>query len=236
LAATLSGEDILGHIVNNVVAPYWAQALQNYALAKLSGVIKDNIANDGGDMVKNIATDATGAAAASEVANIGTVTEAMASMGDAFGKLELIVMHSRVFFNLLKLEPTNTQKASATVPFNTYLGLPVIIDDSMPAVAGTNRTTYTTYLLGRGALAFGEATLGARSTFVEDAGKSGNGWGLETLTSRKQFILHPVGFTSNATVSANTGSPLRTAYDAASAWDRKVSRKNAAIVAFKTNG
>jgi hypothetical protein len=236
LASTLSGEDILGHIVNNVVAPYWVQAYQRFALAKLSGVIKDNIANDAGDMVRNVATDAVGAAAASELANVGTVTEAMASMGDAFGKLQLIVMHSRVFFNLLKNEPTNTDPASATQPFATYMGLPVIIDDGMPAVVGTNRTTYTTYLLGRGALAFGEANLGARSVAVVTDERAGNGWGLSTVTSRKQLILHPVGFSSAATVSANTGSPAASAYDAASAWDRKVSRKNAAIVAFRTNG
>lgn len=236
LAATLSGEDILGHVRDNVAVPYFVETYNRYFLAKAGGIIKDNIANDGGDMVKNFATDATGAIGAGEVASIDSVTEALASMGDNFGKLQMIAMHSRVFFNLLKKEPTNTYPASATQPFATYLGLPVLIDDSLPADVGTNRTTYTTYLLGRGFMAFGEAPLGERSVFVHDDGKSGNGWGLSTLTLRKQFIMSAPGFSSSATVAAKTGSPTMAAYNTATAWDRVVQRKNALIVALTTNG
>lgn len=236
LTATISGADIVGQIVNNVLAPYWVQSFQAYTLAKLSGVIKDNIANDGGDMVEDVATDAVGAPAAAELANFNTFVNALDTMGDASEKIKLIIMHSHVYNNLLKLEPTAMLPASQTQPFATYHGMRVIKDDGLVPVAGTNRNTYTTYLLGEGALLFGESEPEMGSINVRQNQDAGNGWGAELVTTRKQFILHVGGMASSATVSANTGSPAITAYDAASAWNRVYNRKNVPIIALKTNG
>lgn len=236
LAASVSGADIMGHIGGNVVAPYLAQTIQQYALSKLSGVLKDNIANDSGDMVKNVATDAVGAAAAAELANVSNVIEAIQTLGDARDKVSLIIMHSRVYSNLLKLEPTNFDRQSATVPFTSYMGMRVIIDDTLPAVAGTNRTTYSTYILGQGALMFGEAAPEMGAVAVKRNDDEGNGFGAEKLIVRKQMILHPAGFASSAAIASNFGSPTLTAYDTAASWDRVVGRKNVPLVCLKTNG
>lgn len=235
LTASVSGEDIVGHIANEVVAPYWVQSVQQYALAMLSGVIKKNIASNGGDMVKDVTNDVAGTPAAATVANVGNILEAIQTMGDARDKADLIIMSSRVYTNLLKQEPTNFTPVSQTQAFQTYLGLRVIVDDSLPAVAGTNQTAYTTYILGRGALLFGEATPEMGGVSVQDNPTLGNGWGAQTLTSRKQFILHPAGHSCSATVSSGFGSPTTTAFDASGAWARVYSRKNVPIIALKTN-
>lgn len=236
LTDSVIGEDVLGHIVNNVAAPYWADAMQRLTLAKLSGVVKDNIANDGGDMVLTVGNDATGAATAAQLFNIDTFIEARQTMGDAANKLSVIVMHSRVYSNLLKLEPTNTIPASATQPFATYMGHAVLIDDGMPVAVGTNRTTYTSYLLGQGALLLGEGTPEFGAVEVQRDGDQGNNYGAEKLITRKKMILHPQGFASSATVAAGSASPTVAAYDTATAWNRVYNRKNVPIVAFRTNG
>ncbi|WBY16624.1 hypothetical protein PF049_00170 [Erythrobacteraceae bacterium WH01K] len=234
---SVSGEDILRHAAQNVAAPYWAQTIQTYALAKLSGVIKDNEANDGGDMVLDV-SDADGDnATADNKANIDTIIEARQSLGDAADKLSVIIMPSRVYSNLLKLEPHNCAPASETRLFNTYLGHTVIVDDGMPTVdGGTSGKVFTSYLLGAGALLLGEGTPEFGSVVVEREEDQGNNYGLEKLITRKKMILHPQGFASSATVSANRVSPSLASYDAASAWDRVMNRKNVPIVALRTNG
>lgn len=236
LTNSVSGEDILGHVVNNVVAPYWAQALQDYTLAKLGGVILDNIANDAGDMVSNVANDAVGAPAAAQLFNIDTFIDARQTMGDAANKLSIIIMHSQVYSNLLKAEPTNTSPRSATQPFNTYMGHIVLIDDGMPVVQGTNRRTFTSYLLGQGAILLGEAEPEFGSVEIKRDADQGFNYGSEKLITRKKMILHPQGFASSATVAANAASPTLAAYNTATAWNRVFNRKNVPIVAFRTNG
>lgn len=238
LTNSVSGNDIVGHIVNNVVAPYWSQALQAYALAKISGLVKDNVANDSGDMVYSVTAldSASAVVTATDYANVSTIQEAVQTMGDARDKLSVIAMHSRVYTNLVKAEATSFEQPSSVLPFRTYNGMIVIVDDTLPVTVGTNRTAYTSYILGAGALLMGEATPDMGAVEIERNATHGNGFGAETLTSRKQVILHPAGFASTATVAAGFGSPTISAYDAASAWNRVVSRKNVPIAVLKTNG
>lgn len=243
LTNTQAGVDIVDHIVKNVVAPYWAQGLQKYALTKIGGVIADNLANDNGDMIVNKAIAASAAASTitdANKANYAAIIAAKQSMGDAMGKLSLIAMHSVVFSNLMLAEPGNFAPVSETKPFVTYNGLAVIIDDSLPAVLGTHATdkatTYTTYLMGAGALLMGESEPQSGAVDVKFDPLAGNGFGAETLTSRKQVILHPRGFESKAAAASNFGSPTLVEYAKAASWDRVFSRKNIPLVALQTNG
>ena len=236
IAATLIGEDILGHVASNVVAPYFAKEIQSYAISKLTGLSKDNAASDSGDMSLDVSNDEATDVGADESFTTDTFIDARASMGDAADRLSVLVLHSKVYANLLKNEKHNCAPASATTPFATYMGHTVIIDDSMPVEDGTNRKTYTSFLLGAGAFALGSGDLGERAVATETSELKGNGWGLKTLTARRELIIHPVGFASNATVASHKASPSKTAYEAASAWDRVMDRKNCPIVSFKTNG
>jgi hypothetical protein len=235
LADVVSGEDILDAVAQNVVAPYFAETFNQYALKKISGLLKDNAANDGGDMIKSVVNDVNSAVLDAERATFSTFADAMQTMGDARSKIALIYMNSQVYTNMVKSD-SGFSAPSDTVPFITYHGIPVILDDGLAPVAGTYRPTYTTLLLGRGSIAFGEADLGEDGVALEKANLLGKGGGLKTLTVRKRFVLHPVGSASTATVAANTASPTLAAYDSASAWDRVYSRKNVPIVALKTNG
>nr|WP_206861598.1 LysR family transcriptional regulator [Lysobacter changpingensis] len=60
LASELSGDNALPRIQERVTA-YWDRQMQRRLVASLNGILADNIANDGGDMVRSIAADMVGA-------------------------------------------------------------------------------------------------------------------------------------------------------------------------------
>ena len=233
LTSTISGADVTGYIAD-IVSTYWVQDYQALTLAKLKGIELDNAANDSGDMIVNVATDATGSPTALQSVNIGTILDTIQTMGDSMDKLGVVIMHSQIFTNLMKLEPGSFQAPSATVPFTTYYGKRVIIDDGVPVAQGTNRKTFTTYILGQGAFGFGEASA-PNATEVWRDPSAGNGWGEERLYSRKQLVMHPVGFSVTAAPTAPAKSLTLAQYGAAGAFDRKFDRKNVAIAILKTN-
>ncbi|MGK2911233.1 MAG: major capsid protein [Sphingobium sp.] len=233
LVSAVSGVDIMGE-VGNIVATYWAQEYQALALAKLKGIELDNAANDGGDMIVNLANDTNTAITAAQSANFASILDAKQTMGDAMGTLSVIVMHSQIFTNLMKLEPTAFVAPSTVNPFTTYNGSRVIVDDTTPVVTGTYKKTYTTYLLAPGAFSYGEANLD-NAVAVSRGEDEGNGFGSERLFSRKQLILHPNGFACAAAITARRKSPTNAQYGVAAAFDRVFARKNVNIAILKTN-
>ena len=233
LTSAIVGANVMDAI-SNIVSTYWVQDYQQLVLAKLKGIELDNAANDGGDMIKNIAVDTT-TISATNTASFGAFLDAIQTMGDAMDKVGVIVMHSQVFTNLMKLEATAFVPPSTNEPFVKYYNKRVIIDDTCPVVQGTNQKTYTTYLLGQGAFAYGEGSFD-HSTEVWRNPAAGNGSGEERLYSRKQLVLHPLGFSSTATITARSKSATLAQYGALGAFDRKFDRKNVAIAILKTNG
>ena len=236
LVESITGEDLIAAI-GNVVSTYWSQELQRHILARLTAIELDNAANFSNDMIVNVANDATGTPTALQSANINTILDAGQTMGDAASKLSMIVMHSQVWTNLMKLEPLNctVKPVSQTELFRTYLGKQVVIDDGVPAVQGTNRKTFTTYLLANGAFGYGEAALDDGTEIWRDPA-AGVGFGEERLYSRKQFLMHPVGFSAaGAAVTARSKSPTLTQWAAAGALTRVYDRKNIPIAILKTN-
>ncbi|UYY77499.1 major capsid protein [Sphingomonas sp. R1] len=233
LSQSVSGAPILDYAAS-IVGTYWAHDYQQNVLAKLKGIELTNVASNGGDMVLPLGNDATGAPTAAQSVNFGTILDALQTMGDAMDKLGVIVMHSQVYTNLMKQEQIAFVQPSAVNPFLTYYGKRVIIDDDVPVVQGTNRKTYTTYILGEGAFGYGEASA-PNGTEVWRDPAAGNGWGEERLYSRKQLIIHPIGFSCAAAVSAGTKSPTLAQYGVAGAFTRSFERKNVPIAILKTN-
>ena len=234
LVASIAGSDPAIHIANRVAA-YWRRQNQLTLIATLSGILADNIANDSGDMVYNIATDAVGAPAATELVSPSAVIGAQATLGDRQTELAAIAVHGVVFSrmrqnNVIDYIPDSESKTM--IP--TFLGMRVIVDDGMPAVAGSNRVTYTSAIFGAGAVAWGEGQ--ARTPVATEREESqGDGEGVETLYHRKRFIIHPKGF-SFISGSMAGKSPTNTELAAAANWNRVVDRKLIKIAFLKTNG
>ena len=110
----------------------------------------------------------------------------------------------------------------------------VIVDDSLSAVAGTNRVTYTTVIFGNGAVVSGMGQTKVPSELDRDPEK-GNGGGQETLYSRRADIIHPLGFEFSSTAVAGQSATLAE-LATASNWSRVWERKNVPLCFLQTNG
>lgn len=204
--------------IGDLVADYWARRYQQVAIASLKGVIADNLANDGGDMVAGAGTSAFDA---------DLFIDGQATFGDAIGGLAGIALHPVVYHNLKKIDNISFQKESmGSLEIETYRGLRVIVDRTLPVDAGV----YTSYLFGQGAIGMGQGAAPVPSETDRDSLA-----GEDYLITRTHFLMHPRGveFTSS-TVSST--SPTNANLQLAANWNRVYEREQVRIAAIRSNG
>jgi hypothetical protein len=225
-----------------LVAGYWVRQEQRYVIQSLLGVLGDNaLAPAGldkhaqGDMTNSVSNDAVPPILAAELFSAEAFLAAAQTMGDHSSLITAIAVHSVIFSrmqlqNLITFIPNS--RGEITIP--TYLGRRVIQDDSLPAVAGANRITYTAILFGQGSIAraVGPARVPIES---ERTPASGNGGGQETLHSRQRYILHPQGWRWTSSVQAGS-SPTNAELADPANWSRQFDRKLTRIAFLQTNG
>jgi len=231
LARALSGDDPMRR-VGDLVADYWARQWQAILIQSLQGVFADNVANDGEDLVNDIAIEDGNNAADDNLIGAEAVIDSWALLGDAMMDITGLAMHSTVYTRLQKqglitFEPEFEQD----VGFGVYLDKTVIVNDNLPKVAGgTSGYKYTTYLFGRGAVALGEGNAPVPTETDRDSLA-----GDDVLINRRHFILHPRGikFTDS---SVSGSSPSNSELADAANWDRVYEPKNIRLVKLVTNG
>ena len=201
IAASLSGSDPMG-AVGDLVAEFWARDMQRMVFSTLAGVFADNLANTvdaenpDGDMSFDIGGVYTQAG----------LLDAVQTMGDNSTKITAIAMHSRVANVFKKAKVIETeQRTGDTVAVPRIDDIRVIENDSLPFDAATG--TYTSYLFGDGAIAFGQG--GAKTPTETDRDSLA---GVDVLINRQHFILHPRGVAfQDASVAGLTPSNLELA-------------------------
>ena len=219
LSAQLAGTDPMSAI-GDLVAGFWARDHQKELLNILDGVFA---ATNMADHVLDISGKTGKAAAFSGEAFI----DAMQLMGDARNSLTAVVMHSATKSYLDKLNLIQTIRQSDAVSFDTYMGRRVIVDDSCPATGGS----YTTYLFGEGAIAYGVGSpVGLVPVEVDRDKRKGSG--VNYLISRKAFIMHPRGVAWKNKTRAHAESVSRTELKDAGNWERVYEPKQIRIVKF----
>ena len=219
LSAQLAGTDPMSAI-GDLVAGFWARDHQKELLNILDGVFA---ATSMSDHVLDISGKTGKAAAFSGEAFI----DAMQLMGDARNSLTAVVMHSATKSYLDKLSLIQTIRQSDAVSFDTYMGRRVIVDDSCPAAGGS----YTTYLFGEGAIAYGVGSpVGLVPVEVDRDKRKGSG--VNYLISRKAFIMHPRGVAWKNKTRAHAESVSRTELKDAGNWERVYEPKQIRIVKF----
>ena len=217
------------------IGSYWATANEKRLIQSTMGILNDNVANDSSDMVKNIANDSASAVTAAELVSNDAILDAQQTAGDHQGGFTAIAMHSVVYSRLRKQQLiTFIRDADNNTLFQTYGNLRVVVDDSLSAIAGTNRITYTTVIFGAGAIVAGLGRTKVPSELYRDP-DAGNGGGQETLYSRRADIIHPLGFQfGSASVAGQSASLAELAL--AVNWDRVWERKNVPLCFLQTNG
>ncbi len=235
LVSELAGDDPMKRIGSRV-ASWWGREFQRVLVSTLRGVAASNTANNAGDMQVIIGTDAVGAPAAAEKVSANAILDTAQTMGDASDVLDTIIMHSVVYTNLAKQNLIDfIPDSEGKVRFPTYLGYQVVKDDGCPAIAGTNRIMYWTFLVGKNAIAWAEVPPDVPvETFRYPA--QGNGAGVEELWTRRQFTMHPYGIKWTSSSMAGR-SPTDTELRAAANWSRVYpERKQVPIAILQSNG
>lgn len=235
LASALAGPDPMDAIASRV-ADYWVRQQQTFLISSLRGVFADNEANDGGDMINDIAIGGAGVVDATNLFSAEAFIDTIQTMGDFGDDLVAVAMNSVVFRraqknNLIDFIPD----ARGEVDIATFLGRRVIVDDGLPALSdGFGHTEFTTYLFGAGSVASGTGSPRV-GTEVNREPLAGRGGGQEFLHSRIEWILHPRG-TAWITGSQAGESPTNAEMVLAANWDRRFERKLVKLAELRTNG
>lgn len=237
LARELSSSDPMKQIKNRF-GEYWVRQLQRRIIASSLGVMNDNVANDASDMVTDVSIADGNAAASSNLFTRNAFVDAAYTLGDQTDVIKAIAVHSVVMKRMVKnsdIDFIPDQVGGLTIP--TYLGKLVIVDDSMPVIAGaTSGYRYVSVLYGNAAILLGEGTPLVPS-FLERQEKAGNGGGMEDIGERQEWIVHPNGFSWVEDGAAIVEfSPTLADLKLAAHWDRKVYRKQARMAFLITNG
>lgn len=213
---------------------YWLRQWQRRLIASTNGILADNIASNSGDMVKSVASESIAGQSATTKFNRAAFTDAIYTMGDAATQLRAIGVHSAVMAQMVKNDDIvyiPDSQGQLTIP--TYMGLRVIVDDGHTVTAGsTDGFIYTSVLYGEGAFGYGDGAP-LNPVEIEREAAQGNGAGVETLWTRKTWILHPFGF-------QQTGTPASVSFSLAelgqaTSWSRVVERKSVPLGFLRTN-
>lgn len=220
--------------IRNRVDTYWLRQWQRRLIAATNGVLADNIASNSGDMVKSVASESIAGQSATTRFNRDAFTDAVYTMGDAATSLRAIGVHSAVMAQMVKNDDIvyiPDSMGQLTIP--TYMGLRVIVDDGHTVTAGTtDGFKYTSVLYGEGAFGYGDG-MPLNPVEIEREAAQGNGAGVETLWTRKTWILHPFGYQQTGTPASVSFSLAELA--AATSWSRVVERKNVPLGFLVTN-
>lgn len=235
LSAELAGDDPMARIQERINA-YWGRQFDDISIASVRGVFADNSLNDAGDMINALATDAGGAPSATELFSAEAVMDTAQTLGDAKQVLKLIVMHSVVHTRLAKNDLIDFRPDSEGKQWHSYfMDWRVHVSDRCPAIAGSNRTTYHTYLFGANAIGWAESPV-AKPVAVDTDEAAGDGMGSETIYTRRQVAIHPYGIKWTDTTVAGE-FPSNAELRLAANWDRVYAeRKQIPMALLTTNG
>lgn len=222
LVNEITGKDPLGRIASRLDL-YWRQEAELRIVATLRGILADSIAEDNG-MVFNAAG-----------MTFEAIIDAQMTMGDAFGEIGGYVMNSTAFGTLIKAGiGTMDRNPQTGIMERRVNGYPVIVNDNAMTYGGQPVVT----MMGTGAFAYGMANPRVPLEYDREPAR-GNGGGVDTLWTRRNMIVHPLGYdfsstsiTGNGTETVARGAGWADLANAAN-WERVVSRKQVPI-AFLT--
>jgi hypothetical protein len=236
LARELALEDPMGAITGRI-GQYWATNNEKRIIQSVRGLVADNVANDGGDMVHDISVATDGTVTDANRVSADAIIDTVQTMGDHGELLSAIAMHSVVYRKLQKLNLIDfIPDARGEVNIPVYQGKTVVVDDSLAGVTyGTTPANvyYYTILFGAGEFRLGEG-MPQNPSAIDREEAAGNGGGQDIIYSRRSDIIHPLGFQfTSASVAGQSATQAELA--TAANWNRVYNRKNVALAVLKSN-
>lgn len=236
----LTGADPLGDVARKV-AYYQQKNNQKDLLSVIDGVLTvDAMSSHVKDITADKGAGSTATPTAENRLSADTFLDAaQEALGDNFDDLTMVAMHSRVYTNLLKLQLVNN---IATTPdaysrgvqfgllLNKYL---VMVDDSLTTSTKDGAATYTTYLLGEGAIATARNVRIDRPNYVDYDPESKGG--VNKLYTKWGMAMHPLGMSLDVSKIAKN-SPTRVELGAKANWTKVWDAKNIKLAKIVSNG
>lgn len=214
------------------IGAYWARQMDLTGIAVINGIIADNAASNASDMINN---------QSGLPISINMVLDAMQTAGDFQDYFKSMICHSAIKNSLKKQGVTDKVYDVNTGEFlyEDLVGLRLVVTDSVPtgvAIPGGAAGDYLSYILGGAVCGYGEGTP-KRPYAVDMVEATGNGAGEESLWTRKNFCIHPYGFSFNAAAlngGAGMGStsPTNAEFESADGWTRNTDRKRIPFAAL----
>lgn len=236
LVQNIAGVDPLAAIVNTATAMIntWRQ---QSLLAQLSALL-DPTNGAAKENVTNIALETvTGQGAGNKLITNPTAT-ITAALGKAWGDVgigdTLLIMHSDTYLALVATNTTTFLAPSIQNPqFKSYLGYPVLVDDTIGKRAGTtDGTVYTVYAIKRGGVEFGVAA--DETPFeVQERPLQGNGAGGEIAVVRDIFGFHVPGVSFTGSIAGDI--PTDTELATVNKWTKVFNHKSIGVAAILFN-
>jgi len=233
LVSELAGSSPLQHIRNRF-GEYWVRQMNRRLIATCVGVLADNIATNGGDMV----VDISAGVGAAGVFGANAFIDAAYTAGEQADMFKGIAVHSNIEARMLKNdELVDVRDSEGNLTMKTYKGRAVIVDDTLPVTGTGPARVYTSVLFSSGSFGFGQVE-GSAFALGEGAPKvaaevvrtplAGHGGGMEAIVERKTWIIHPQGFEwveGTLVEQSPTLADLRLAAH----WNRVVDRRQAGL-------
>lgn len=217
LAKAFSGADPLGAMAN-MIGQYWSEKISATLISTLTGVFTD------ATVASALKLDITGLGTGNDTIKASTVVDAKKKLGDRASKISAIAVHSATFATLQKEQLiVYMRNADFNIDFPTYLGMRVIVDDTLPV--DSTYGYYTSYLFAPGAVIYGGNV--AIVPFESDRDSLS---GQDIFVTRYHYALHPRGMAiSTAGISGATPSNAELESDR---WTKVWETKSMGIVQF----
>jgi hypothetical protein len=234
-----SGADPMRQIVSQV-ARYWQKKRQGTLLSILDGIF--GVTDTDWQLHTTDISSATTTVADANKIGPATVAEAtQKALGDSADQFSLVVTNSLIaknlgVQNLIEFRKyTDAAGIERTLNIGDINGLTLVVDDGLPSTpAGTSAKSYTTYILGNGALHYAPASVDTPVEVKREALAAG---GYNALVTRLRETIHPNGFKWGAAgqTAAAVGVP-DTALGTAANWELVANHKNVPIARIISNG
>lgn len=229
-------QDPMQHIANRINA-YWDKQLQRRAVAVSLGIYNDNVASGGSDMVIDISVT-SGTVTDDNRFNVDAFVDTAFTLGDQFENLAAIAVHSMIARKMVKNnEIEEVRDSEGNLIMSSYKGKVVVIDDGLPTFGSGQYRQYLSILWGNGAIGFGQDEVAFADGEVDREPSRGNGQGVDTLWSRRKWLIHPFGYKFlSASITGPGLSPTWANLANAANWERILARKHVPMAFLVSNG
>ncbi|AXH72343.1 MAG: coat protein [Caudoviricetes sp.] len=240
LTVTVTKQNPLQHIAG-LLDNFWQRQAQRRLLATVIGIYNDNIgATDAHHIQNDMVTNANG------IFSPEALIDAQAQFGDGSGSVGLdglgaLAVPRAIYTQMQKQNLIDfVEDSEARVRFAYYQGVRLVVDDGMPVVGETGAKKAVCVLMGAGAIGYAAGTPHTPQEY-ERAASRANGGGVDTLWSRRDWLMHPLGYsflsakiTGNKTETRAQSASWQDLADATN-WQREFDRKDIPLAFLVVN-